>query len=436
MVKVGDNIELDSYKEVAMTNNYMKINLTELDNFNIISDRYIELISNDTDRISQIYTCRLVINFAIQDINQLIDKLNEEKFQRGDFYELIVKGYQILGTIGVLTKTDQNLLKAGYDELYGKENTNKRDKIDYFRGIRSLTSAHPLETTESTFEKFGFGKNIWLEDLDLGDTFIHSFRNMKGDIFLHLKKANEEVAHYKSLFYEEDILAPIRIMIEQFTIINKNLKKYIQKQEKKLRSEPILLPENINEQWLSLLREAILERYSAEIELIKYDSTFLPENMPSEEEFWEVKNYYNFLLWTPKFGDERDTKVQKFQEIKHKELLEYINHIQNMTLTEESKLSFNNAKCPKEIDLYADSKIHEYLNHSKAFSASESLKLLEQFSVSQLTGSEKVTNTQWGIIQLKTIENIIRPYFEIDWKRSDQEIYWQYQTALFLMNKN
>lgn len=149
-----------------------KIDLESYNKFINLSSRYFELYPKDEDK-SLIFSAKININFGIQDINKLIDKLNDQSQLKDSswYYELIIKAYQILSAFDIIVKSF-SVVKSGYDQLYGAPNDKdgvkreeERQKIDYFRALRSLTTAHTLETTDKSFEKFCITKGTYLEDV-------------------------------------------------------------------------------------------------------------------------------------------------------------------------------------------------------------------------------------------------------------------------------
>src|SRR5699024_10933036 len=127
--------------------------------FNLLSSRYYNLYPSDETK-SFIFSAKVNLNFSIQDINRMIEHLNQEKGHAHDswYYQLVAKAYQILETMDLIHKKYETL-KSGYDQLYGQTNESDgqarcedRQKIDYFRALRSLTTAHTLKTTDKNFK--------------------------------------------------------------------------------------------------------------------------------------------------------------------------------------------------------------------------------------------------------------------------------------------
>ncbi|QWG31461.1 hypothetical protein EXW58_29215 (plasmid) [Bacillus mycoides] len=214
----------------------MKINREAFDEFNQVCNDYFEKDANEHfERNTKIMSARAVINYALQDINNKNNDIN--------VYELISVSDKILTAIEYLLKSltvyDK---KKDKDEFYGVEGIN-RDKYDYFKAIRSYIIAHPLETTNNEFSRFGFGKNVVFEDIQ--KTKKHHRTLMKemienietADYVMTFTRINFDFENSdienidnlgetfkKGLNIKKDILSLIRYAINKMKVITEHLK--------------------------------------------------------------------------------------------------------------------------------------------------------------------------------------------------------------------
>lgn len=414
-----------------------KIDLNLYNEFRNLSLRYFELYPKDENK-SLIFSAKLNIAFGIQDINRLIDKIYNEHdyYDSSWYYELVIKAYQILSAFDVIQNTF-NIVKSGYDQLYGPQNERdglnreeERQKIDYFRALRSLTTAHTLKTTDKSFEKFSINAGTYLEDVRIKKNYRFSHPDIEGDIILEVRKKDENSddglgnMEYRGVWIEKDIIEPVRIVVSKLNMVNNKIEELINEKENKFRDEKIGDLKIINSKFLIDLKRAVMERYPKEIEIVKYDNE-------QEVEFWEIQEIFDFVNWQHKFGDDRDLNLKELQDIKRKELLQYAEKVQDMELNDEDYHSLSSEISKEGIDYYSDSKISEYLKWNKNFPEFKEIELWQD-NLSGASQVNQVSNEVWGFLLLKEMQPKLDKFFRIEWNTSFRELYWQYLVALFV----
>ncbi|MEB9552363.1 hypothetical protein P4J60_17285 [Bacillus cereus] len=221
----------------------MKINRVVFDEFNQVCNDYFERDANKHFKINtKIMSARTVINYALQDINNKNDDIN--------VYELISITDKILALIEyLLRKLKVYDKKNDKDEFYGVKSIN-RDKYDYFKAIRSYIIAHPLETTNKEFLRFGFSENVVFEDIQKTNGFHKTLmkemiENIEmADYVLTFTRIdfdfeNSDIENIdnlgkpfrKGLNIEEDILSLIRYAIDNMKVITEYLSVMISQNE-------------------------------------------------------------------------------------------------------------------------------------------------------------------------------------------------------------
>ncbi|WP_240524308.1 hypothetical protein [Bacillus thuringiensis] len=214
----------------------MKINREAFDEFNQVCNEYFEKDANKHfERNTKIMSARAVINYALQDIDNKNDDIN--------VYELISVSDKILTSIEYLLKSLKVYdKKKDKDEFYGVENIN-RDKYDYFKAIRSYIIAHPLETTNKEFSRFGFDKNVVFEDIQKTKEYHKTLmkkmiENIEtADYVMTFTRINFDFENSdienidnlgetfkKGLNIEKDILSLIRYAIDNMKVITEHFR--------------------------------------------------------------------------------------------------------------------------------------------------------------------------------------------------------------------
>lgn len=410
-----------------------KLEKRQYDEMSELINRYFELYQKSGNE-AFIFSVRVNINFGLQDINKIINKFNAGKLQIGDYYELIVKAYQILNAFDELS-SEFKLLKSGYDELYGEEDIDdnlrdkERQKIDYFRALRSLTTAHSLKTTDKKFAKFGINNETWLEDVRIKKDIGRAFQNHDGDFVLDIRTkkegTNNKLGKTKNIdvYIEKDILAVVRLILSKIKKLNTKLTNDISEKVKEYKNSSLNLPNNIDEKWIRVLREEVLKRYPKEIETGTYDNG-------KKFEYWCIKDLFDFVNWIPDFGDSRDDKIDLLKKNKKKLLFEYVEKIESMSLDLTYDFSLENS-IDKEFDSYADEKITLYLARNTNVPKQKLIRYWYE-NYNRASNSSEVSNEIWGAVQLMSLEDSLRDYFILDWTKTYRELYWQYLTALFI----
>lgn len=426
-------------KEVKMVKEIQEINLEQYDKFREKLLRFFDLYKECEER-SLLFSAMININFGAQDINRLIDKINSNKdYDSSWYYELIVKAYQILNAFDEIQNA-LKLVKSGYNDLYGQPDEadalnreKERQKIDFFRALRSLTTAHTLKTTDRTFKKFGISKGVYLEDVSFKRNML--FKKSDGDVVLEIRVENEKMEdglgeiQYVGIWIEKDIIEPVRIIISKLELGNEKLSNLIQDKENELKNIEMPHQENIDKLFLEELKSAVIERYPREIT----NETYANGEMI---EYWSIQEIFDFVNWDVKFNDERDLKLKSLQGIKQSTLYQYARDVQNMQLDYNETFFLSYHISTKGIRSYDVEKIQSYLSRSKNYpNLNEIIPYINNLSGASQMNS--VSDETWACLLLLKLQPELDDYFKIEWENKTlQEIYWQYLVALFVRNKN
>lgn len=421
-----------------MVKEICKISLKEYDEFRENLLRFFDLYKKCSDK-SLLFSALININFGIQDINLLIDRINSsEDYDSSWYYELIVKSYQILGAFDEISKSF-NIVKSGYDDLYGQPNESdaterkeQRQKIDYFRALRSLTTAHTLKTTNKHFKKFGITNGVYLEDVRFKNN--RAFQVNEGDIILEIRKEDENSkdgigeTNYIGIWIEKDIIEPVRIIISKLELVNEKIVEYIHNKEYEFKKIKIVERKKADELFLQELKTAVNDRYPKEITIETYEEE-------KKVEYWNIQEVFDFVTWDFEFGDERDLKLNTLQDLKEKVIYDYVDDVQDMQLSNNERYFLSHGISAKDVDIYAHQKIQGYLSVSTNYPNFDRINpYINNLSEASLGGN--VSNETWACLLLLKIQPELDNYFKIEWEdKTLQEIYWQYLVALFIRQK-
>lgn len=429
---------LINIKELKMVKEIYEINLEQYDKFREKLLRFFDLYKECEER-SLLFSALININFGAQDINRLIDKINSNKdYDSSWYYELIVKAYQILNAFDEIQNA-LKLVKSGYNDLYGQPDEadainreKERQKIDFFRALRSLTTAHTLKTTDRAFKKFGISKGVYLEDVRFERNT--PFKKLDGDVVLEIRIENEKMEdglgeiQYVDIWIEKDIIEPVRIIISKLELGNEKLSNLIQDKEDELKNIKIIHQENMDEVFLEELKNAVIERYPLQIT----NETYINGETI---EYWAIKEIFDFVNWDFEFGDERDLKLKSLQKTKENVIYLYAKDVQNMQLDYNETFFLSHRISTKGIRSYDVEKIQSYLSRSKNYpNLDEIIPYINNLSGASQINS--VSDETWACLLLLRLQPELDDYFKIEWKNKTlQEIYWQYLVALFVRNK-
>ncbi|EMC0698332.1 TPA: hypothetical protein ACNIAK_002277 [Enterococcus faecalis] len=385
-------------------------------------NRYNEL--NITDHTEKINTAAVIINYAIQDINRNVKEVNklaekkERRYSTRIFYELVIKTDHIIHSVDQVSK----IMKIKND---------KNIAIEKFRRIRSLTLAHPLETTR--YENQGFGsENIkWCEDVRPFNP-LFNYKDKTGDFYMVIKEQGKDLPEQEAVSIEKDILETAKIAIKRLDLISNEFEVWINKQTEFFQNKDIFegLEKFSNDgEYLEKLFIALKERYPSKVEVINYADGKIVENSIIDD----IKA--RLLLH---FENEKRNETYKVYRNELKIVVEkFAVQLQDMSLNEEIEYGLRNIFFPTvknlektaEMDLtYINDKIHEYLNNSDDFSF---------YSIQQrnIRSESELSNSEFSFAKIYDLLEYLTPYFDIDLNSSDRIIAIQYYVALFLLNR-
>lgn len=386
--------------------------------------RYNEL--NVTEHTEKIDTAAVIINYAIQDINRNIDKVNElakkneRTYSTGIFYELVIKADHIIHSVDQVSK----IMKIKND---------KNAAIEKFRIIRSLTLAHPLETTR--YENQGFGKdNIkWCEDVRPFHP-LFNYKDETGDFYMVIREQGKDLSEREAVSIENDIIEAAKIAIKRLDLISNEFEAWINKQIQFFQKKKNIFDGADDfsdyEEYVSKLFIALKERYPSKVEIISYDDGSTVESSIIDD----IKD--RLLL---SFDDENRNKTYSLYRNELKSVVgKFAVQLQDMSLDEEIEnelmsILFPSTKTLEKLakkDLaYIAEKISDYLYRSDSSSF---------YSIQQrkINSENELTNAEFVFTKLSELLEYLTPFFDIDLKTNDRIVAIQYYAALFLMNQN
>lgn len=414
----------------------MCIDKIDLDIYNRYRDTISRLIELEVcEKKEKVETTTELILYALLDINMQINKYNTRNIDIGMFYQLMIKIDFLLAAVEFLYR---NFHIASCRKCIWEKDF---EDIKKFRLYRSLTIAHPLETTR--YEEYGFddSNEKWCLDVKVNgkvdSVLFPELRN--SDFIIVIKEKEKTLLARKPVYICQDIISIAYIALkhlEMFTDkINLRLENYIHK----LKNTPIDVDKNtdITSYILGLSKE-VIKRYPSEIIVKKYDNG-------KEGYVSDLQDALFRLKYT--FDDdmrEKDYRIYK-QDIQNA-VLNYAKSVQNMTLYEDRMNErLHNLLYPDNTFLlhtssndqldYAHQKIIAYLAHSNERSVEKAKDKLEQLTYDGCKECCSCTNEEWGVIQLICIQFELIPFFSINFDVTDKELCLQYCTALYFANK-
>lgn len=377
-------------------------------------ERYLELIGHeDSEKIS---TANLLIDYAIQDINTKIDELNQmdkNDYSTGYFYVITIKTDHIIHSVEQLHKA-----------MKLKRPTNSN--IKKFRLIRSLTLAHPLETTRYNEYDFGDENIKWCEDVRpynraFGDSETTDFRMI-------IREKGIKLSKELPVNIEEDIVQAARSALESLSGIFEYIDQRIVTKENDFRKLPIFDNSNtlFDKDYILQLINALKERYPSQVEVVEYQDDKI-------KEYSTLGKIRERLLLSFQ-NQNKDDKYEKYKVELRKILKSYSTYLQNMTLEEHLDELDNRSYqllhpsidrlmklSGKDIN-YESSKIREYLDTDD--SSFIALSQMRNFKESDLS------NPEFALFKLYQLTEYLNPYFEID-----KVVAIQYDVALYFLNE-
>lgn len=397
------------------------------------AQRYMEL--NPFEKEGKVDTASTHIVYAIQDINYQIEKFRKESEDLSVFYQTMIKTDFLIGAIEALYEIFFNEVKR--NKIWG----NQVDQIREFRLYRSLTLAHPLNTTY--YKELGYGNENkkWCEDVrtktSVGPILKRKFE--KADYIILVRVEGQESVERIPISLDRNILSIDRIALCQLKIFTEKLKNQLSKQEEKLRKTPLKISSKgeISE-YISQLLIEVEKRYPSEIEKIVYEDG-------SSEEYSLLREASERLRYV--FDD--SVKEEKYKQYKNEiqeAVYSYADSVQNMSLEDgKAHKKLRDILCPdfsvlanessEENADYKYGKIVAYLPTSGLRSIESAKEKLDKLSYDGCRCGGACTDAEWGIIQLLLLQKELSPFFPIDFDATDRELYFQFCTAVYYADK-
>lgn len=423
-----------------------KVNYRE----NYILNHTIKIDNKDVP----VWDCICAIMDRIDDISTYLNKLSKKVVSKKDVFALCDFFNQSQTLIDCIEKSAQIFqikLKDNSSTIFNKNGTDD----NYFKYLRSLCSVHPVSTNKhKEFQKYG---NEWCAYISPSDTIA---------VRLHDCLLDEKSGDYVAVTYTEkcENINYVPIFLNKiFSYIqnrHKCITKIIDKIEenygdwvKKLINKLIPTVEDCNNNYLRYLYnliEAITER------LNKYVS-------------------YNAKHWIRVYRTKFNNKEfnDKFEEYKNEMKLgikKIHNKLQSMDIDKEdlnpwSHINTNAIKgygyqTEKILSLYYS---EEYIDDiqtykEKPFICDRQFRdmfiLMDKFIDNYATKEElynltihfecdysdkygvSIPTSIWARLQLKVMEPLLRKYVKFDYALNNWQLYMQYKTALYLLNRN
>ena len=229
-------------------------------------ERYMQLVPCEHE--DKVNTATVHIMYAIQDINRQIEKYNSGELDISIYYQMMVKTDFLISFVEALynvfmPEMKRNAIWAG-DHL----------AIRKFRLYRSLTLAHPLETTR--YEDLGFGSdnNKWCEDVHVkGKIESMFYEELKdADFIMEVMEKGESFPTKTPISVKEDIVLVALIALRHLETFTDEISLKAASIVDGLRK--IELP--INKvmdmtEYINMLLIEVKKRYPYEIEDIAYE---------------------------------------------------------------------------------------------------------------------------------------------------------------------
>jgi hypothetical protein len=396
--------------------------------------RYMQLVPSKHE--DKVITATVHIMYAIQDINRQIEKYNSGELDISIYYQMMVKTDFLISFVEALYNIfiPELKRKAIWADDYLA--------IRKFRLYRSLTLAHPLETTR--YEDLGFGNdnNKWCEDVHVKGKTESMFHEelTDADFIMGVMEKDKCFPTKTPISVREDIISVVLIALRHLDVftVEISLKTVSVVDDLRNMELPINKAMDMTEYINKLLIE-VKKRYPNEIEDITYEDG-------TTAQFSVLLDASERLKYS--FQDmEREKKYLPYKEEIRQAVYDYAESIQNMSLENTDAhgqllgllypdSSILSDKSTADQAHYRHEKITSYLSNSIMRSIESAREKLEMFSYDGCRGIGICTHAEWGVIQLLTLQNEFIPYFSIDFDASDKELFIQYCTALYYANKS
>ena len=181
----------------------MCIDKIDLDIYNRYRDTISRLIELEVcEKKEKVETTTELILYALLDINMQINKYNTRNIDIGMFYQLMIKIDFLLAAVEFLYR---NFHIASCRKCIWEKDF---EDIKKFRLYRSLTIAHPLETTR--YEEYGFddSNEKWCLDVKVNgkvdSVLFPELRN--SDFIIVIKEKEKTLLARKPVYICQDII--------------------------------------------------------------------------------------------------------------------------------------------------------------------------------------------------------------------------------------
>lgn len=410
-----------------------KLEFDIYDEYLAIVHRYMEL--NSFEKKGKVDAASINIMYAIQDINYQIEQYQKNESNLAVFYQTMLKTDFLVGAIEILYKVFFN--ESDRKKIWGSE----LNPIKQFRLYRSLTLAHPLDTTRYSELGYGTENKKWCEDVRPKNSISAILKREfeKADYIIFIRVEGKESVEKIPISLEHDILSIDRIALIHLKLFTEKLKNQLNRQEEELKKTPLKISSKgkISE-YISQLLIEVEKRYPSEIEKIVYEDG-------SSEEYSLLREASERLQYV--FDDSmKEEKYKRYKNEIQEAVYSYADSVQNMSLEDgRAHKKLRDILCPdfsvlvdessEENADYKYGKIVEYLSTSSLRSIESAKEKLDKLSYDGCSCEGACTDAEWGVIQLLILEKELTPFFSIDFNSTDRELYFQFCTAVYYADK-
>lgn len=411
-----------------------RLDINIYSHFSQTINRYMELEKCEEEE--KVNTAILHVQYAITDINSQIEIFNSDAPQLSVYYQTMIKTDFLINVVETLYKIFFNINTKKY--IWKR----KYSKIKKFRLNRSLTLAHPLETTY--YSELGYGKknDKWCEDIQpKNHMFNIIYKDLQhADYIMFIKEKGRQDTTRVPICVQDDILSVAEIALKRLEYFTKELEKKLVLSVEKMKNKSIPVSEDMDiQEYIQIILSELETRYPNVIEKIEYEDG-------RKETYCTLIEASKMLAYV--FDDrEKEEKYGQYKREIREAVYYYGQCVQNMNLEEteaEERLSsilrpsasVLIEKSKDEQANYKHEKIEKYLSMSNERSFDTAMRKLNELSYDGCKIEDTCTHAEWGLIQLWEIKEEFTPYFSIDFNTTDKKIYYQYLTALYFANKN
>lgn len=402
----------------------------------LIYDRYIEIVTRylslypygNNERFD---TANIQANYALQDINSAINKVNDGDLNLDILYQLIIKTDYLVSFVKYIYEVLNNE-KANFNKVFSYE--NDENHIVEFRLLRNLSIAHPLDTTRANIHGFDKNNNKWCEDIIVAGDIYRCDKELKdADYIMRIRCRGKLTLENRPINIKKDIIDIVNITQKYIKIYTYQMNAKIRKEEEKLKSEIIKLPDiEFIYDYIIVLKSELSKRYCYAQNEYDNDFYFLDE----------ILNIFDF-----NFKDNgKQILLEEFKYSIKCKLKLFTESLQKMTFdTDNSKEKLLDALRPNndgilsylkqdESNSYKLSKIESYLYFSNNMTYETAIEKLNKYGKQKCYDVNICTDIEFAILMLLDISSSLNRFFKFDFNVTNTELIIQWRLLCYLSN--